>query len=209
MLIRESDLEATLRTTTTTLLLQRLCDAQNEAEWEELDARYRPILVGVGLHMGLGRDEAEEVAQESLAQFARDYLDGRYNREEGRLRAWLIGICRHRVLDAHRRLARFGAYRGESVLTNLPDVHTVTMAWEEQERRVVFKRAMEELHGSERIARGTIRAFEMVALEGVPAITVAETMGITVAEVYRVKSRVTRRLREIVAQLTDAYSADA
>lgn len=202
-------MEATLRTTTTTLLLQRLCDARNEAEWVELDARYRPILVGVGRHMGLGPDEAEEVAQESLAQFARDYLEGRYNREKGRLRAWLIGICRHRVLDAHRRLARCGANRGESVLMNLADVHTVTKVWEEREKQIVLKRAMEELHGSERIARGTIRTFEMVALEGVPANTVAETMGITVAEVYRVKNRVTNRLREIVAQLTDAYRADA
>lgn len=202
-------MEPTLRTTTTTLLLQRLCDARNKAEWDEFDARYRPILVGVGMHMGLGPDEAEEVAQESLAQFARDYLEGRYNRERGRLRAWLIGICRHRVLDAHRRLARYGAFRGESALVNLADVQTVTKAWEEQERRIVLERAMDELHGSERIARGTIRTFELVALEAVPAITVAETMGITVAEVYRVKHRVTRRLREIVAQLTDAYRADA
>ncbi len=209
MLIGENYLEATLRTTTTTLLLQRLCDAQNEAEWREFDARYRPILVGVGMQMGLRPDEAEEVAQESLAQFARDYREGRYNREKGRLRAWLIGICRHRVLDAHRRLARCGAYRGESALMNLADVHTVTEAWEEQERRIIFKRAMEELHGSERIARGTIRTFEMFALEAVPAITVAETMGITVAEVYRIKNRLTRRLREIVAELTDAYRADA
>lgn len=202
-------MEAPLRTTTTTLLLERLCDAHNKTEWGEFDARYRPILVGVGMQMGLGPDEAEETAQESLAQFARDYREGRYNRDKGRLRAWLIGICRHRVLDAHRRLARHGAYRGESAIMNLPDVHTVTRAWEEQERRIIFIRAMDELHGSERIARGTIRTFEMVALEGVPATTVAETMGITVAEVYRVKSRVTHRLREIVAQLTDAYRADA
>ena len=202
-------MEATLRTTTTTLLLQRLRDAQNHAEWGEIDARYRPVFVGVGMQMGLRRDEAEEVAQESLAQFARDYLDGRYDRERGRLRAWLIGICRHRVLDAHRRRAQRGSRRGESALLNLADTNAVAEAWEEQEERVVFQRAMEELLASYRIAPGTLRTFEMVAVKGVPAVTVAESVGITVDEVYRVKHRVTRRLREIVAQLTVAYRTDA
>ncbi|MEM8835867.1 MAG: sigma-70 family RNA polymerase sigma factor [Planctomycetota bacterium] len=201
-------MEATIHTKTTTLLLQRLGDAQNTAEWSEFDARYRPVLVGVGMHMGLRRDDAEEVAQETLAQFARDYLDGRYNRERGRLRAWLIGICRHRVLDAHRRLARHRANRSDSALMNIADVHTLTKAWEEEERRVIFKRAMEVLCESERIAQSTIRTFEMVALEGLSAAAVAETNGLTVAEVYRVKHRVARRLREIVAQLTDAHHAE-
>lgn len=202
-------MEAALRTTTTTLLLQRLGDAQNHAEWGELDARYRPIFVGVGMRMGLRPDEAEEVAQESLAQFARDYLDGRYNRERGRLRAWLIGICRHRVLDAHRRRAQRGLQRGQSAFLDLSDTNAVSKAWEDQEERVVFQRAMEELHASNRIAPSTLRAFEMVAIEGIPATVVAESMGITVDEVYRVKHRVTRRLREFVTQLTVAYQTDA
>lgn len=202
-------MEVTLRTTTTTLLLERLGDAKNHAEWGELDARYRPIFVGVGMQMGLRPDEAEEVAQESLAQFARDYLDGRYDRERGRLRAWLIGICRHRVLDAHRRRAQRGPRRGDSAFLNLADTNAVTRAWEEQEERVVFRRAMETLRASKRIAKGTLRTFEMVTLEDIPAGTVAESMGITVDEVYRVKHRITRRLREIVTQLTAAYQTDA
>ncbi|VAX36655.1 hypothetical protein MNBD_PLANCTO03-2120 [hydrothermal vent metagenome] len=197
-----------LCTTTTTLLLERLHDPQEQAIWTEFDARYRPILIGVGVRLGLNADMAAEAAQETLVQFLADYRDGRYSREQGRLRAWLIGICRHRVMDVHRRHARAAGGRGESVLAQLPDAQAISATWDIVQSRVIFERAMEVLREGGRIAEQTVRVFELVALKGVPATSVAATTGIEVAEVYRIKHRVTTRLREIVEQLTKAYATE-
>lgn len=198
-----------LRTTTTTLLLERLRDPQEDSVWAEFDARYRPILIGVGVKLGLSEDHAAEAAQETLVQFLADYREGRYAREKGRLRGWLIGICRHRVMDVHRRYARDAGGRGESVLMQLPSAAAITATWDAVQTRVIFDRAMEVLREGGRMAERTVRVFELVALRGVPAASVAETTGIEVAEVYRIKHRVTTRLREIVEELTGAYATEA
>ncbi len=197
-----------LRTTTTTLLLERLHDPQEDSVWTEFDARYRPILIGVSVKLGLSEDHAAEAAQETLVQFLTDYREGKYSREQGRLRAWLIGICRHRVMDAHRRHARAAGGRGDSVLAQLPDAQAISATWDVVQSRVIFARAMEVLREGGRIAEQTVRVFELVALKGVPATSVAMTTGIEVAEVYRIKHRVTTRLREIVEQLTKAYTTE-
>ncbi len=58
---------------TTTTLLEELHDSANDAVWREFDARYRPILVSFAKKFGLDDDDSVEVAQESLAQFVKDY----------------------------------------------------------------------------------------------------------------------------------------
>ena len=198
-----------LQTTTTTLLLDSLHDPENEPIWQEFDARYRPILTGFARRLGLQPDDAADVAQETLAQFVRDYRAGRYSRERGRLRSWIIRICQNRAIDLQRARARRREYRGESAILDHHDAAEVTHAWEEEEQRTIFTRAMEILRDETRTHERTIRAFELVALERQPAERVAETLGITTAEVYRIKNRVTARLREIVERLTAAYEADA
>ncbi len=109
---------------TTTALLEALHDPACEQVWQEFDGRYRPVIIALALHLGLRHDEASEVAQETLSQFVRDYLAGRYDRGRGRLRSWILGIARHRILDvqrhrqrrrnwlARRRCSRFPTRRG-------------------------------------------------------------------------------------------------
>jgi DNA-directed RNA polymerase specialized sigma24 family protein len=54
----------------------------------------------------------------------------------------------------------------------------------------------------------TMLAFELVALRGVPTGEAAHQCGMSTEQVYVAKSRVTKRLRQIVAQLTEAFEED-
>ena len=54
----------------------------------------------------------------------------------------------------------------------------------------------------------TLQAFELVALRGVPPSEVGPQCGMSVDQVYVAKSRVTKRLREVVADLTAAFEED-
>lgn len=198
-----------VRQTTTTLLLEALHEPSNETVWQEFDARYRPILVGLARQLGIQPDDAEEVAQETLTQFVRDYRAGKYDPSKGRLSAWIIAIARHRVLDMHRARGKRRKWRGDSALSHLPDEEQLTRIWDAERDRVIFEQALAELREKSNVSTTTLRAFEMYALEGTPVETVARECGLTVAEVYRVKNRLTKRLREIVSRLNGIYAEES
>ena len=114
--------EELLRTTTTTALLEGLFNADDGVVWQVFDERYRPIMVGIGRRLGLSDSEAEDVAQETLLQFLRDYRANRYDRDKGRLRGWIAGITRHRVIDYQRKRGRRKEKSGGlSSLLEVPD----------------------------------------------------------------------------------------
>lgn len=148
--------------------------------------------------MGLNETDAADVSQETLTCFVKDYRDRRYDRDQGRLRSWLIGIARCRVADQRRVAGRRREFRGESALAALPDESDVEAIWEAEERRVIFERAVCELRQSTRFNVRTIEAFERVVLRQESVEVVSGEMGLTPQEIYNAKNRVVGRLREIV-----------
>lgn len=190
-------------TATTTQILADLHDAQNSSAWGQLDSRYRPILRRLAVRFNLSGDDAEEFAQQTLVEFSRAYREGQYERERGRLRAWLIGIARNvgRTLRRRRGNAELD---GDSRLAALPDEHELTTLWDEGREQAIFAEAMRVLRGS-RLEPQTMQAFEQYALQGRAVEEVAAACAMTVDHVYVVKNRLTRRLREIVAELTRAF----
>lgn len=183
---------------TTTELLDGLHESGNRAVWTEFDQRYRPILVAFLRRMGLNDSDAADVAQETLACFVQDYRQGRYDRQQGRLRSWLIGIARCRLADMRRGVARRREFRGESAIVDLPESMEPETIWEAEERRYIFELAVAELHETSRFNGRTIEAFERVVLRHEPIETVSSEMGLSAQEIYNAKNRVVERLREIV-----------
>jgi RNA polymerase sigma-70 factor, ECF subfamily len=106
--------ELETRTVTTSTLLRGLLASRDDRAWCEVDERYRPIVLRLAERCGLDADDAADVAQETLTQFFEDYRAGKYDRQRGRLRAWLTGIARHRIADARRRRGARGEERGDS-----------------------------------------------------------------------------------------------
>ena len=80
--------------TTTTQLLNDLRDTANRQAWGLFDERYRPIIHAVAIRLGLRPEDAADVAQQTIADFIKDYQRGQYDRGKGRLRDWLKGIAR-------------------------------------------------------------------------------------------------------------------
>jgi len=208
-----------VHTRTTTRLIEDLRNPANAEAWSRFDGRYRPVLISFARKLGFGEDAAVELAQQTLAEFARAYRDGRYQREQGRLSSWLIGIARNvgsgmrrkrraRVRDAGAGVV--GAVVGGDtviggVAADLPDEQQMTRIWAKEREQAILAEAMGILRDSTRTDANTIRAFELFALRGVPAEEVAAQCEIAVDSVYVIKNRLTKRLREIVRDLTAAY----
>lgn len=194
-------------TRTTSALLHALHDPADNAAWQELDARYRPILLNLARRAGLSDADAADAVQETLADFFRAYRDHRYSRARGRLRQFLIGIARLKFADIRRARARGPAPLETALPDNAPDAEWTT-AWEAEQRAAILNQAMEELRRSDKLAAHTLAAFELVAIQNVPAAQAAEQLGLTTQEVYLAKSRCLERIRTLIERLQTAYDDD-
>ena len=192
-------------TRTTSTLLAALHDPANDEVWSEFDHRYRPILQAVAGRMGLDEADAEEAAQETMVQFVRDYRRGRYDRSKGRLRFWIHGILRNRILDLLRKKQNLRGTRGESVLGLLEDEDELKKLWDAECRQKILADALVILQETTDVQPSTVEAFRLYALEERPPKEVAERLGINVRSVYLAKHRCAKGLKEIVEQLTSAY----
>ena len=195
-----------LPTATSTALLQGLKQA-DATVWVDFTARYRPIVVAYARRLGLRPGDAEDVAQETLGAFAQAYREGRYERDRGRLRAWLFGIASNTLRDHCRRGQRrarvAGAPPPTGFLENLPDERTQVDAWDEEWREAVLRQALARVKGE--VQAGTFEAFRLFAVEQQPAAQVAARLSITENAVFCAKQRVLRRLRELLADLEDSF----
>ncbi len=196
------------QTRTTTALLQGLHNVENAEAWASFYGRYVPILIGVARRLGLSEADAQDAAQETLAAFVREYRQNKYDRERGRLRSWLLTILRTRVAQQYRARAVRKEEIGVTRLGGMPDERTASDAWEAERRRAILLQAIDELRKVSKTSDQSIQIFEMLARDGRSAPDVAEEMGLSAQDVYRAKSRVAQRLREVVTRIESVYDEE-
>lgn len=176
-------------TPTTTRLLDDLRSA-NPSAWSDFDARYRPILLSFAQKLGFLADDAEEFAQQTMAEFCCCFRAGNYDRDRGRPRAWMIGIARNVAVSMRRRrpAERVG---GNCALDDIPDESELTRIWENERQQAIFSAALERLRDSTRTDLNPIQAFELYAIHGLPVEDVAQHCGLSIDSVYVAKNRLT------------------
>lgn len=186
---------------TTTLLLERLHDSRDEGAWRLFDDRFRGVIVATGLRLGLSRIDAEEAAQETIAQALRDYQAGRYDRSRGRLSSWIVSIAHHRIVDAQRARKPHLEVDNAMVETRASDV---AAAFDQALEKRIFEEAWDLVRTTSNASAATLLAFELTALRSVPALEAAAQCGMTVEQVYVARNRVSHRLREVVEKVDRA-----
>lgn len=193
-------------TRTTTQLLEGLRAGGDDASWRELDTRYRPILIHVARRQGVREADAMDVAQDVLMAFAKAYAEGRYDREKGRLRMWLMGIARRAIADYKRAAPRRGITLAETPAECADDGLEAT--WDAEQRREILRQGFARLGTESRLAPATLRAFELHVVEGRPVQGVVEELGVSAHDVYLAKSRCLSKLRELCEEIERAFEGD-
>ncbi len=195
-------------THTTTALLHGLHADDSDAAWEVLDRRYRPIIIGMAVRLGLTEQDASDVAQETMLRVIAEYRDGRYDRDRGRMRSWILAIARTKIADTHRKRGVRKEARGESALITVPTEGELEDIWTSERRHVILREALADLQAKSKTADKTILAFEMLVFHRKRAPEVAAELSMTENDVYLAKSRVAKRLKETVQQLESLYDED-
>jgi RNA polymerase sigma-70 factor (ECF subfamily) len=203
---RHADGPPSLATRTSTALLEGLRDPANAAAWEAWVERYRPLVMRYARRVGLGPEDAEDVAQASLLAFSAAYREGRYDRARGRLRTWLYGIAVNQVRAAQRRrreLVPGDTAAEDALFGGLTAPAEQEAQWEAEWREAVLRRCLEQVRGE--VEARTFRAFEMVARAGRDPADVGAELGLTRDAVYAAKRRVLRRVRELAPAIDEIW----
>lgn len=192
-------------TTSTTLLRDLGADAQSP-RWAELVARYRPALLSfLAAKFPTIRDAADDLVQETFLALAKRLPDYRHAPDEkGHFRNYLAGILRFKAADEiRRRLREEGAFAGaaERAAEAAADPTEEELR---QWRHAAYEVALEQYLSDPSVQERTKQVFLRVALGGEKPEAVAASYGLDRNAVDQIRSRATRRLRELAAALEGA-----
>jgi RNA polymerase sigma factor (sigma-70 family) len=185
-------------------LILRLAAGRDSRAWDQFVEIYAPLVFQLGRRRGLQDADAADVTQEVLANVSRAMSPGKYRAGEGTFRGWLLTIARnevHSLLTARQRREQpGGGTTAQLQLAALPAPEE-TADWERDYQQRLFAWAAERVQSE--VQPATWRAFQRTALDRASGEAVAAELGMTLAAVYLAKSRVMKRLREVVREVEE------
>lgn len=182
--------------TTRPSLLLRIRSPEDAAAWAEFDAIYRPLLIRFGRARGLAAADADDVAQHCMFAVLRTIQNFEYDRQRGRFKSWLCTLANNRIRNFYRgrREAQqeSGAFDGAAGKDEGPD-EVFERVWLEEH----LQHALSAIQSEEDPV--LYDAFFRYAIRQEDAQSVARDCAITTQQLYKLKNRITQRLREKMA----------
>ena len=175
--------------------------------WQDLCTLYRPLIVGWLRRQSVPAADVDDLVQEILLAVVQGLPGFEHSGRRGAFRSWLRSIAHNYSCDywrspARRIQAAGEGRRAEESLALLEDPESpLNRFWDEEHDRYVL-RCLLQLVEIE-FEPATVRAFRLVALEGATGAEAARELRTSVASVYKARSRVLQRLRELANGLLD------
>jgi RNA polymerase sigma-70 factor (ECF subfamily) len=191
----------------TSLTLMEQIKAHDQEAWRRLVDLYTPLVHHWCHRWGVRGEDANDVLQEVFHAVALGMANFRHERQGDSFRGWLRGITRNKLLDTFRR-AGHQAQGGAEAYQRFLEVPRREREWndlhgddddEEQERTGgVYHRALELVRGE--FEERTWSAFWRAVVDGHAPADIAADLGVTPAAVRQAKSRILRRLKEVIGE---------
>lgn len=163
---------------------------RREVGWKEFSDRYSRVIRGYARSRGLNDQDAEDVVQDVLLGFFRVSPRFEYDPARGRFRGFLMRATQNAIRQRWRRERRH--MHGQASPEFVGDEVDVD-AWDREWTDQILQRAMTNVRA--RFESKTVEAFELQALRGVSATTVAAALGMSVDSAHQAKSRVQKAVR--------------
>ena len=153
--------------------------------------------------------EADDAIQESVVSLMNALPEYRYTPDSnGHFRNYLMGIVKHKALDALRREASRTSLKSEMEALERVRMRAfqASDAQEQEEedawRRSVMEAALDQLFADDSILPSTREVFRHIAQMHEPPDDIARQFGITRNNVDQIKSRMIARLSRLVSAMT-------
>lgn len=210
---RGTDMDGNNIPTTSETLLRNLGESAQHPRWKEFVERYSPMLcqfLASRYAAAIPEADREELLQETFLAVMKILPDYRYCPEEkGAFHNYLTGILNKKALSAIRKgrsrsngLQAFGQYQQDQGLTQADG--GIPGASGEEWEKTVFSIALQQLFADPAVNARHKEIFRRVALEGEKPEAAASSMACSLDAVYKVCSRLKKRLQGVVEALARA-----
>ena len=194
--------------TTSITLLAKLANQQNEGAWERFVEIYSPHVNRWCKKFGLQENDASDVTQDVLLKLLNAMQEFDYSPSKGSFRGWLKTVTSNMIRDLKKSAKRRDDGSGDTkVMQQIANISDAS-AFDQLAKLVETQYESELLmiatnKVKQRVADQTWKAYELNAVDQVPAKEVALELNIPISEVYVSKSRVIKMLREEIAKIDE------
>lgn len=181
-------------------LLARVRNREDQQAWHQFAAVYRPVIVRLARRKGLQSADAEDLAQRVMVSVAGAIERFKAGAGRPRFRTWLYRVTENAIWNSLRNAARDRRHRDEFGHDRLGQVAARSpqdadwLRWEL--RREVFHWAARQIRAE--FQPETWNAFWLTAVESGDIEQVGRQLGKSPGAIYAARSRVIRRLAEMV-----------
>ncbi len=181
--------------------LLRLREMQSPA-WSRFVETFSPVVYGWCRKSGLTGHDAADVVQDVFATISSKIHQFDRERPNASFRAWMATITRTKLADYFRRRSRQPEAQGGTDamqwLQAVPDLEGDASSVSALDITVA-QRVLDLIR--EEFEPQTWEAFQLTAIQNIPAGEVAERLSLRVSSVYQARCRVLRRLKQRLSEL--------
>ena len=180
-------------------LLSRLKNWDDRESWREFFDTYAELIYRLARKSGLTDPESQDVVQETLIAVAKQMPGFKYDPHLGSFKSWLRQVTRRRIADQlRRRLPEEQSLRSElsgDALEDLPNTagSAFESHWEEEWQNYMLQTALRRV--KHKVHPKQFQIFDLYVTQNWPMKSVVETLGVSSAQVYMAKMRVSRILK--------------
>ena len=193
-------------------LLQRIQNPADQDSWSEFYDIYSGLVHRFAVQRGLTVAEARDVVQETFIGVAKVIPQFQYNRSIGSFRSWLLHTTQWRISDQYRKrgpngfdASLDGSGRGtdpgsNGLMGRIPDdsFERQEELWDREWHQNLIEAALQRV--KPHISAKQFQIFDLYGLKEWPVQKVAQSLNVSVAEVYVAKHRVGKQIKKAVEQ---------
>jgi RNA polymerase sigma-70 factor (ECF subfamily) len=187
-------------------LLVRLRDPRDGSAWGEFVDLYAPLVYGYLRKQGLQDADAADLSQDVLGTVAGAVGRLDYDPAKGAFRNWLFTVVHGKLASWRAAPANRARGSGDTgthqLLEERPAPEGGEAEWEAEWERRVFAWACGQVRRE--VTAATWQAFWRTGFDGQAGKQVAADLGLTLTAVYRARSRVLARLKELVRSVQES-----
>jgi RNA polymerase sigma-70 factor (ECF subfamily) len=203
-------------------LLNRLKSGDDTESWQEFYRIYGKLVRDFAIQAGLTSTEADEVVQETAIAMARHLPEYRYDPKMCRFKTWLLNQSSWRIKDQFKkRKKETASMQGHlsghgndetaktATINRVPDAAATNLdaVFETQWRKNLFNVALERV--KEKFSLKQFQIFDLVVLKEWPAAEVAQSLGVSLANVYVIRHRISAAIKKETKRLENRLEKEA